>query len=428
MLFGAGLIISTGTLAGCSRQAKEAEPVVTVQSAAVRQATLLHTIQSEAILFAIHQAALTPKVSAPIRTFYVNRGNHVKAGQLLAVLENRDLSASAEESKGAYEQAQASYTTTTAANLPEEVRKAQLEEQNAQANLAAEEKVYDSRQKLFQEGALPRKELDQSLVALTEARSQYAIAKQHLDGLQRIGRSQEIKSAQGQLQAARGHYLGAAAQLSYSEIRSPIAGVVTDRPLYPGEMAAAGMPILTIMDTSRVIAKAHIPQPDAALLKLGDAASLLAPGEAEAMPGKVTVISPALDPNSTTVEVWVQAKNPQERLKPGTTVKVSIVAQVIPNALAIPQQALLTDPDGGTSVMVAGADGRAHHREVKAGVREGDQVQIAEGLHPGEQVITVGAYGLEDKTRIKVESASEETPQPQKQPRKTGDSDERGGS
>ena len=80
-----------------------------------------------------------------------------------------------------------------------------------------------------------------------------------------MGKKDQLKSAKGQFDSAQGKYEGAAAQLSYSEIRSPIDGVVTERPFYPGEMAAAGSPILTVMDTSTVIARAHIPQDDAAL-------------------------------------------------------------------------------------------------------------------------------------------------------------------
>jgi multidrug efflux pump subunit AcrA (membrane-fusion protein) len=100
------------------------------------------------------------------------------------------------------------------------------------------------------------------------------------------------------------------------------------------------------MDTSQVIAKAHIPQEQAQVLKVGDPATLTVPGEEKPVEGKVTVVSPALDPNSTTVEVWVLAKNPEQRLKPGSNVQLSMVAQVVPNALVVPASALLTAPDG----------------------------------------------------------------------------------
>ncbi len=392
----------------CSSDKGDAAPEVTVQAAPVEKTTIQHMISAQAILFPRQQAAIVPKISAPVQKFLVKRGSAVRAGQLLAVLENRDLSAAAQDSKGAYDQAQASYETTTAAGLPEEIRKAEADAQQSQEALDAQEKVFQSRQQLFDQGALPRKELDQSRVDVTQARNQSAIAKKHLEALMAIGKQQELKAAAGQLESAKGKFLGAQAQLGYSEIRSPIDGVVTDRPLYPGEMAAAGTPLLTVMDVSFVIAKAHIPQDDAAALKVGDTGSVSVPGIAEPIEGKITVVSPALDPNSTTVEVWLEAKNPKHELKPGTSVQFSVTAQTVKDALVVPATSLLTAPDGSTSVMLAGADGLAHQKAVKLGIRNGEDVQIVEGLAQTDKVITSGAYGLPDKTKIKIEAA--ETP------------------
>jgi RND family efflux transporter MFP subunit len=254
---------------------------------------------------------------------------------------------------------------------------------------------------------MPRKELDQAGVDLTNARNQYEIAQKRLDALMAIGKTQQLKSAAGQLESAKGKYLGAAAQLSYSEIRSPIDGVVADRPLYPGEMAAAGTALLTVMDTSQVIARLHIPQSEAALLKIGDKATLAVPGTENTLPGKITVVSPALDPNSTTVEIWVQARNSDGNLKAGSSVRISVVAQTIPDALVIPAVALLTGADGSNSVMQISPDGHAHQKSVKAGIRQGDQVQITEGLQQGDQIVAQGAYGLPDNSKVKAESANE---------------------
>ena len=389
---------------GCSGGEKEKEPVVSVESALVQRTRLQRTVTAEAILYPLHQAALVPKISAPVEKFYVNRGSHVRKGQLLALLENKDLSAAAQQSKGEFEQAQAAYETTTAAGVPEEVQKAQLDAQAAKQSLEAEQKVYAAREDLYKQGALPRKELDAAAVSLTQARNTYEIAQQHLNSLLKTSKAQELRSAQGQLAAAKGKYQSAQAQLSYSDIRSPISGVVTDRPLYPGEMATAGTPLLTVMDLSHVIAKAHIPQTEAALLKVGDAAQIGAPGLSEALSGKVAVVSPALDPNSTTVEVWVDARNPRQELKPGTSVHISMLAQTIPDALTVPASAVLTESDGTTSIMVIGNDGRAHQRDVKMGVRQDNQVQIVSGLKAGERIVTTGAYGLPDNTRVQLQA------------------------
>ena len=391
--------------AGCSSEKSDQEPTVTVQVAPVEKTAIQQTINTQAVLFARQQAAIVPKISAPVRKFLVKRGSRVRAGQLLAVLENRDLSAATEENKGSYEQAQAAYETTTAAGLPEEIQKAEADAQQAQAALSAQEKVYQSRQQLFEQGALPRKELDQSRVDFTQASNQYAIAKKHLDSLMAIGKQQELKSAAGQLESAKGKYLGAEAQLSYSEIRSPMDGVITDRPLYPGEMAAAGTPLLTVMDISSVIAKAHIPQHDAAALKVGDQGTMTVPGIDDPIEGKITVVSPALDPNSTTAEVWLEAKNPKHELRPGTSVQLALTAKTVKDALVIPVNSVITATDGTTTVMLAGADGRAHQKAVKLGIRNGDKVQIVDGVTSNDKVVVAGAYGLPDNTKIKIEAA-----------------------
>ena len=402
-------LISLVVSSACSGDKADKEPTVSVQVAPVEKTTIQQVIKTQAILFPRQQAAIVAKISAPVQKFLVKRGSPVHKGQLLAVLENRDLSAAAQENKGSYEQAQAAYETTTAANLPEEIQKAEAEEQQSKKALDAQEKVYQSRQQLYQEGALPRKELDQSGVEVVQARNQYSIAKKHLDTLLAIGKQQELKAAAGQLESAKGKYLGAEAQLSYSEIHSPIDGVVTERPLYPGEMAAGGTAIVTVMDLSAVIAKAHIPQADAALLKVGDKGAITVPGVDDPIEGTVTVVSPALDPNSTTVEVWLEAKNPKQQLKPGTSVQLSLTAKTVKDALVVPAASVISAADGSSAVMIAGSDGKAHQKSVKLGIRQDDDVQILEGVTASDKVVATGAYGLPDNTKIKVE-APRETP------------------
>jgi HlyD family secretion protein len=275
--------------------------------------------------------------------------------------------------------------------------------------LDAEQKIYDSRKNLFQQGALPRKDYDQAAVALIQAKSQYEIASMHMAALQSAGKKQQLKSAEGQFTSAKGKYEGAAALLAYSEIRSPITGVVTDRPTYPGETPPPGTPLLTVMDTSSVIARTHIPQDQAVQLKAGDAATLHAPGDIE-VTGKVTLVSPALDPNSTTVEVWIEAANPDGSLRPGTTVKVEAIARTINEAIVVPASAVLKTPEGGTSVMIV-KEGHAQQVAVETGIRDGDRVQITHGLAGGETVIVRGSYGLPDRTKVKIAEAPTTAPE-----------------
>jgi len=398
---GLSLIVGSGLLAftSCSKQEKEREPEVTVQAAKAEKQSIRQVIRSEAVLFPRNQAAITPKVIAPVKTFYVNRGSRVHEGQLLAVLENRDLAAAATESKGSYQQAEATYGIETSSALPEEWQKAEYDLKAAKENYDAQQKIYENRKNLFEQGALPRKDFDQAAVALVQAKSQYEIAAMHMTALQSAGKKQQLKSAEGQLTSAKGKYEGASALLAYSEIRSPINGVVTDRPAYPGETPPPGSPLLTIMDTSSVVARTHIPQDQAVQLKSGDVTTIHAPGDIE-VTGKVTLISPALDPNSTTVEVWIEAPNPDGRLRPGTTVTVEMIASTVGDAIVVPASAVLKTPEGKTTVMIV-RDGRAEPVEVGTGIREGDRVQITTGLAGGETVIVRASYGGPDKAKVK---------------------------
>jgi HlyD family secretion protein len=225
--------------------------------------------------------------------------------------------------------------------------------------------------------------------------------------MRQVSREAALKSAQGQLESARGKYLGAEAQLKYSEVRSPIAGVVTDRPLFPGETAVIGVPLLTVMDISSLLAKMHMPQSQTQWLRVGDAASVNIPGMEDPVEGKVAVVSPALDPGSTTVEVWVRISNTDNKLRPGTAVHISIAGKSVPKAVVVPVESIVTEPTGKKTVMVLGADGVAHQREVMVGIEDHGFIQILQGVSSGEKLITKGAYALDDGTKVKVVIASD---------------------
>jgi multidrug resistance efflux pump len=211
-----------------------------------------------------------------VSKFFVNRGDHVKKGQLLAILENRDLAASVTDARGSYDQASANYRNISAAAVPDEMVKAQADVEAAKQQTESAKKLLDSREQLFKEGALARKLVDEASVAYAQAKSQYDTARKHLESVQSVGRHETVKGAAGQVESAKGKLDAAQAQLSYSEVRSPISGVVSDRAVFAGEMAAAGAPLITVVDVSSVIARINIPQAQAAFVRVGQPAQVTA--------------------------------------------------------------------------------------------------------------------------------------------------------
>jgi HlyD family secretion protein len=394
--------------AGCARKEESSEETAApVQTATVQRAAIRRIITARAILYPFNQAVVMPKLSAPVREFFVNRGDHVRKGQLLAQLENNDLTASAMEAKGIVDEAEAGYHNTTAATLPEEMARAQSEVQSAKEALDAAQKLHESRKQLLEQGALPRRQVDEANVAFVQARTQYEVAAKHLDALQKTGKDAGIRQAQAQVDAAKGRYLNSQAQLEYSRITSPLSGVITERPMYAGEMASPSTPLLTVMDISQVIARANVPAEQLKFLKVGNDATITAADSSAGLHGKVTVISPALDANSTTAEVWIQAANPGELLKPGSSAQISMVAETVANGIVIPIAGILSSDEGSTTVLIFGTDSLAHERRVETGIRDSAMVQVLKGLEEGEKVIVVGGLGLKDKTKVRIEKSGE---------------------
>jgi HlyD family secretion protein len=395
-------------LAGCNKSESAPAPLVTVQAEHPELATIAEHIPADAVLAPLAQAAISPKISAPIRRFYVQRGSHVKAGELLATLENRDLTAAALDNRGSYTAAQATYATATQAQVPEDYQKAQLDVAQAKANLDLNQSIVNARKELFAEGAIPGRDLDTAQAALVQAQAAYDTAAKHLESQKSVSRKASLEAAKGQLTSAEGKYQGAEAQVSYSEIRSPISGVVTERPLFAGETVAAGSTLLTVMDTSALLAKLHLAQQLAQQLKIGDAATITVPGFSDPVPAKVSLISPALDPGSTTVEIWLRVDNKKGTLKVGTPVHASIMGRQVPQALTVPSSALLTAQNGNKSVMIVGADSVAYSKPVSVGITDDGRTQITNGLTAADMVITSGNYALEDGTKVKVGAAKDE--------------------
>jgi RND family efflux transporter MFP subunit len=233
--------------------------------------------------------------------------------------------------------------------------------------------------------------------------------------LQGVAKDQSLKAAAAQRDVAKSHLQTSQVQLGYAKVYSHIAGIVTDRPLFVGETATADHPLLTIMDLSSVIARVHVSQEDATQFKVGAPANLY-PVEAggKAVPGKVTQISSAIDPANTTIEVWVQAANPGMQMRAGTSIHVEIVPQVVPDALVIPEPAVVTGGNGATSVFIVGPGDKPVKQAVTLGIHEAGKVQVTSGVKSGDRVVVKGAYELSKlesdvlgKTKLAVQAVPE---------------------
>jgi len=417
-IFNRAAVIAMLFLSGCGSkepQEPEAAPEVTVDVAPVLATTISQKVTVDAIIYPIQQSGVSPKISAPIKKLYVERGAHVRAGQVVAELESQDLLADVNEAKAALAQAEVAVSAVNAA-VPHELNKVQIEIDSARRTVAEQQGIYDRRQELFKQGGIAEKDVREAAFNLEQAKNALRASEEKVQDFKGPAKEQELKAAEAARDAAQRRVEAANVRLGYARITSPIDGIITDRPVFAGEAATSGMPLMTVMDTTRVIARAHVSSQEAAVLHPGLTANLIVAGStSKPIVGTITQVSPAMDTGNTTLEVWIEAGNSDGALKPGMTLRAEAIVKSNSKALVIPAAAVLTADSGNTSVIVVDAENKPHRKPVTLGIREGANVEVADGLQNGERVVTAGAFELGkldedvfDKAKVHIQLPKEE--------------------
>jgi HlyD family secretion protein len=394
-------------LAGCGPRAEETppKPVVDVKTVKAELADVSVTVRGPAFVSAREQANIGARITAPIRKLLARKGDNVSAGQLLAQLDNRDLLAQRDEAAAAVTDAEANLQRVTSGTLPADIERARGQAAGAEAAFQQAQKLYDRRRRLFEQGAIPQRDLLLSETELTQAKASQEVAKRTLDLLRNQSRDQEIVMARSKMEQAQARLALVKVQLDFAEIRSTSAGTITEQFLFPGDMAKPDAPIFTVMDLHVAVARAQLPESDVAGVRVGSACSFTpSDGGGASFGGRISVLNQAIDPARRTVESWCEIANPKRALRAGEFGQVVIVTEVVPKSVVVPVAAVqFVEGSKKGIVMVAGEKSLAVKKEVETGVVFDGRVQIKSGLAAGESVVVQGAYGLAEGTQIRLQ-------------------------
>lgn len=177
---------------------------------------------------------------------------------------------------------------------------------------------------------------------------------------------------------------------------APIGGEVVERLVSPGQVLQAGTTqAFTISDVSTVWVLANIYQGDLAYVKVGDRVNISTDSYPDKFSGKISFISPALDPTTRTLQARIVVDNPGGKLKKDMYCVATVTAGVIPNAIAVPDAAVLRDDENQPFVYVATSSNQFGRRQVEIGQSENSETQILKGLSPGEKVVGNGSLFLQ---------------------------------
>src|SRR5713226_2596421 len=380
-------------------------PVVSVKVAKAEKDAIATQIVAVGTIWPREKSDVGVKISAQIKKMALLKNKLVRAGEVIAVLESRDLQAQRAEAVAALNQERANERSVTTGTIPQTNAQDQKALRDARAKVATTRATYERRQVLFEKGGISKKDLETSQLDLTTAENELRLAEQTVTLRATSLNPNDRALAAARVAQAQQHLATLDAQLSYATIRAPITGIVTDQFQYQGEFAAAGGKLVTIADVSEVIVKAPFADTVAAELKVGDPAAILPTDtSSEEMKGRITLLSRSSDPTNRTVEVWVALSNGAGKLRANGAAQVTISANSKTDAVVVPASAVTLDAsnaDEGT-VMVVDAASVAHETKVTIGIRIKDKMEITSGLQGGETVVIEGNFSLADGTRVEV--------------------------
>jgi RND family efflux transporter MFP subunit len=450
-----------------------AESATPVRVATAKLEVVTRTVPVTGSVAALQSIDLSPKISARVVAVAGREGTPVKRGQVVVQQDTSDLArqvqqaeANLQSARAQLAQAETNLTLQRAdsatavqnakaglaaaqANLAlakqpqrtEQIRQAEIAVEQAQANYdraVADRKRYEY---LVKEGASAQATLDQYVTTEAVQKANLDSAKQSLQIAQTGGRTESVRASQEQVRQAQIALRQAQAnvqqvrvkedavrqaratvaqnqatvalqrqQLADASIVSPIDGVISDRKTEPGQMAAPGAAVLTVVALDTVYFEAQVPETSLATLRPGQSVNVRVDAlAAKTFPGKVARIYPTGSTASRTFNVRVEIPNGNSLLRPGMFARGEVVVERR-QGIVIPKDALVSS-DTGFAVFVAQNGGRAVRRPVKVGIQTPETTEILSGVQDGEQVVVAGQDALKDGSPIRVQDGNDASQQ-----------------
>lgn len=340
---------SDGSAKDKSKEGADAAQAVPVEVQPLKRASMVAVYSGTASIEANDEAEVVAKVGGEVRQIFVEEGDSVREGQVLARLDGDRL---------------------------------RLDVAQTEANLRKLERDYKRQLELA----------DKGLVAKGTAEN----AKYDLDAL-------------------RAQYDSARLELGYTEIRAPIPGVVSARHIKVGNTIKPNDPTFRVTNLDPLLAFVHVPEKEFRKLAPGQPADVVVDAlGGEHFTGKISRISPTVDPQTGTFRARVEIPDDTRHLKPGMFARVNIAYERREDALQVPRTAII-DSDGEQSVfIVVGA--KAEQRKVSTGLANNGWLEVLDGLKGNERVVVVGQAGLKSGTLVKVVADSKPAVRPSGDP------------
>ena len=331
------------------------------------------TIEATGTLAAQDQVDLAMKVPGRVAELLVDLGDHVAKGQRLARLDPTDLDLAVRQAVAALEQARARL------GLPQKGEDDRVNVEETPLVRQAEVMLNDARlkreraQQMFDQELIPRADYDTAIAQFQVAESRYHESVE------------EIRNRQAMLAQRRSELQLAVQMRSYADLVSPIDGAVLDRQVSVGQYLPGGAPVVTIVRIHPLRLRLPIPERAASEVHAGQKVLVRVDQDATTYEGRISRISPAIDPTNRTQMIEAEVPNPNGLLLPGAFARAEVVTIAAEPALFVPASSLVTF--AGIQKVLTIEDGRVAEKPVQTGRTTDDRIEITAGLEASDQVI-----------------------------------------
>lgn len=371
-----------------ARPADAAADVPTVPVIRVERAPVDRSVTVTGTLAAEEQVMLSLKVTGRLDEVLVDLGSPVRRGQTIARLTPTDFDLRLRQAEAALQQARARLgLDPTGSDDTVNAEQTGLVRQ-AKAALDEARRQRDRYATFVQRGISARADLESA-----EAQLQIADAR-FQDALE------EVRNRQAILAQRRSELALARQQLDDTTLRSPIDGIVRERHAFAGEYRAAGTPVVTVVRQNPLRLQLSVPERAATNVRLGQPVRVTVEGDGTVHEGRVARLSPAITEGNRTLPIEAEVPNDAGRLRPGMFARAEIVTDET-LAILVPQSSLVVF--AGVEKLLIANDGKVREQRVRSGRRLGDNVEIVEGVSPGDLVITAPG-GLAEGTAVRLAS------------------------
>jgi len=377
------------------------EIIIPVRTALVEKGEVNSFLKVTGVVEANETVRVTSEIMGQAKEVKVKGGEEVNKGDILIVLGDEQIKIQVAQAQATLDSVQASYDKIKSGARPQEIKQAESAVLQAKINRDSAEENYLRMKKLFTEKAISEQQYEQAKNQYEIADVQYQSAQESYELVIEGAAEEDIKSVEAQVRQTKSALDMAKYQLKNTQITAPISGKVTSITVSSGEMVSPSVPLLSIIDVSRIFVKVGISEKDISKIKEGQMVHL----EIDAFPeekfqGEVVSKGVAVDQISKTLEVKIEILKPEVDIPVGVFARGNILVKTNQDALIIPSSALTRKKEGIYVYVIK--EGIARQKEIALGIIQDERVEILDGLSEEEEIVILGNQELEDGLKVDI--------------------------